>query len=135
MTELTPNTKIRTELEKFSQLVDIATHKQWASLTPGLSPISLALAYQDWLAHLITSPGYRLLRQYDAWQALHRANEKNLELSKRPWQSDESDSDMRFKDQTWAQWPYSLVKIISKQQSNGGVNVHRLTACIRITNM
>lgn len=110
MTELTPNTKTRIELEKFSQLVDTATHKQWASLTPGLSPISLALAYQDWLAHLSSSPGYRLLRQYDAWQALQRAAEKNLDLCKRPWQSDELDTDTRFKDRTWTQWPYSVVK-------------------------
>lgn len=110
MTELTHNVRIRDELEKFSHQVDSAAHKQLASLTPGLSPISLSLAYQDWLAHLISSPGYRLLREYDAWQSLQRVVEKNLELTQRPWHSDELDTDTRFKDLTWTRWPYSILK-------------------------
>lgn len=57
MSELLQNDNTRIELEKFSQLLDSATHKHWATLTSGLSPIALSLAYHDWFSHLSSSPG------------------------------------------------------------------------------
>ena len=44
-------------MQKLAQSIDAATHKQLSAVAHGLSPISLGLAYADWLAHLSASPG------------------------------------------------------------------------------
>lgn len=100
----------RENLEKFAQSMDAATHQQLSALAHGLSPISLGLAYADWLAHLSASPGSQALRFYDAWQSYLRAAEKNIQLTTQPTIADEPDTDARFKDPTWSQWPYNVIK-------------------------
>jgi len=44
-------------MQQLAQSIDAATHKQLSAVAHGLSPISLGLAYADWLAHLSASPG------------------------------------------------------------------------------
>ena len=74
------NSTDRATLEKWAQSFDAAAHKQLSTLAHGLSPISLGLAYADWLAHLSASPGSQSLRMIDAWQSYLRAMEKNVQL-------------------------------------------------------
>jgi len=107
MTELNSNITPRAQLEKFAHQIDEARRKQTAQ---GLPSISLALAYMDWVAHLGASPGYQLLRQYDAWENLSQTLEKNMSLAVNPLQSDLPDSDPRFKHAAWAQWPFHTFK-------------------------
>ena len=100
----------RATLEKWAQSMDAAAHKQLSTLAHGLSPISLGLAYADWLAHLSASPGSQSLRMVDAWQSYLRTIEKNVQLTTQPVTADEPDTDARFKDATWSQWPYNVIK-------------------------
>ena len=100
----------RATMEKVAQSIDAATHKQLSTIAHGLSPISLGLAYADWLAHLSASPGSQGLRFYDAWQSYLRAAEKNVQLTTQPTTADEPDTDARFKDPAWSQWPYNVIK-------------------------
>ena len=104
------NSTDRATLEKWAQSMDAAAHKQLSTLAHGLSPISLGLAYADWLAHLSASPGSQSLRMVDAWQSYLRTIEKNVQLTTQPVTADEPDTDARFKDATWSQWPYNVIK-------------------------
>ena len=82
----------RATLEKWAQSMDAAAHKQLSTVAHGLSPISLGLAYADWLAHLSASPGSQSLRMIDAWQSYLRAMEKNVQLTTQPVTADEPDN-------------------------------------------
>lgn len=104
------NSSSRAGMEEWAQSIDAATHQQLATISHGLSPISLSLAYADWLAHMSASPGSQALRFYDAWQSYLQATEKNIQLTSQPTTVDEIDNDARFKDTTWSLWPYNVIK-------------------------
>lgn len=107
---LDENASGRAGMEAWAQSIDAATHQQLSAISHGLSPISLSLAYADWLAHMSASPGSQALRFYDAWQSYLQAAEKNVQLTSQPAAAAETDNDARFKDTTWSQWPYNVIK-------------------------
>lgn len=68
----------------------------------GLSPVALGLASADWLMHLATSPGKQMTLAQRALQLAQQAAQASLQPS--------GESDARFKDAAWQQWPYNAVK-------------------------
>ena len=86
---------------------DGALHAAVAPLTRGLSPISLLLAYTDWVLHLATQPA----------QSLHLALEAQrsaFEFSANGFAAAEETQaaiaeDLRFSHPGWRQWPYSAM--------------------------
>jgi len=95
------------DLEVQAKKLDQWVHTQLAHLSPGLSPISLSLAFMDWAMHLGQSPGQQMLLMKDF---LEQAN-RNL-LSPAP------ETDARFSDETWSQYPYSAIKTLFKTQAD-----------------
>lgn len=94
-----------------SSNLDRLTHAWLGRITAGLSPASLIAAYQDWLAHLATSPAKQLELLEKAWRKLHRWNLY-------AWSSHLDDcspcidplpQDRRFSDPQWQRWPYNLI--------------------------
>ena len=95
------------DLEAQARQLDQWVHTQLAHLSPGLSPISLSLAFMDWAMHLGQSPGQQMLLMKDF---LENAN-RNL-LSPAP------ETDARFSDETWSQYPFSAIKTLFKTQAD-----------------
>ncbi len=95
------------DLEAQARKLDQWVHTQLAHLSPGLSPISLSLAFMDWAMHLGQSPGQQMLLMKEF---LENAN-RNL-LAAAP------ETDARFSDETWAQYPYHVMKSLFKAQSD-----------------
>jgi len=86
-------------------------HAQIGHATAGVSPAALLLAYTDWLAHLMLSPGKQLGLQHEALRTLAsfalylpRAVD-----SKEPWSVEPDARDHRFADPAWREWPYNVV--------------------------
>ena len=80
--------------------LDHSVRMGMASLTGGLSPVSLGLAVADWAGHLMASPGTfsRLTTQGSlAWgQAMHQA----ITCQSVP------STDPRYADKAWHAWPF-----------------------------
>lgn len=79
--------------------IDGLVHKQISQAFMGLSPISLALAYGDWLSHLAISPG----KQAELAQLAVSLQQKNLS-------PDNACTDSRFNSSSWQQWPFNIYK-------------------------
>ena len=87
----------------------------------GLSPISLTLAYTDWLLHLLSSPGsqarltQQALTQAGEWMtdAVRSAGAPNAEPAPTPLGQAVA-ADARFADPTWQQWPWHGLAAASK---------------------
>lgn len=78
--------------------LDAAVQAQLSKFSMGLSPISLALAYSDWLMHLAVSPG-RQLQLMQQW-----VNAASLDPAAK---STALEADARFADLAWQQWPFN----------------------------
>jgi polyhydroxyalkanoate synthase subunit PhaC len=86
-------------------------YQVWLStLTAGVSPASVGLAYADWLMHLSASPGKMMELWVDA--AEKAFNFKPLPLYFSRWGSQPCISatpkDKRFNDEAWDQFPFNL---------------------------
>jgi len=101
------------EPDKTDFLADRFANAAMSRLTMGLSPVSLALAYTDWAAHLLSAPGKRadLLRKAArktmrlAVHAGHCATQNGqVEPCILPLEQDR-----RFRDPAWQQPPYSMI--------------------------
>lgn len=79
--------------------IDHRLHAAVARLTGGLSPVSLAEAWQDWSLHLATLPGRCL--------ALSRAAGEEAWLALATPPQVETAIDPRFRADAWRQWPFS----------------------------
>lgn len=95
-----------------AELIDEAFHSQLAKTRMGLSPISLALAYADWLMHLAASPGRQMLL------AQHAIALSQQTLT-RPWRQEPGvdadgepahENDARFSDAGWRKWPFNVLR-------------------------
>ena len=93
-----------------AERMDQAAHAMLSRAAGGLSPISLSLAWVDWAMHLAVSPG----RQATLAQQAARLSAAAVpalgatgaagDAPKRP------ESDERFRDPAWEQWPFSVFK-------------------------
>ncbi len=95
-----------------ARLLDEAFRAQLARNSLGLSPISLALAYADWVMHLAASPGRQML-------LAQRAMALSQQALASPWQHKPAadadgksapEQDPRFNDAGWNQWPFNALK-------------------------
>jgi polyhydroxyalkanoate synthase len=87
-----------------AQQLDQAAHALLSRAAMGLSPISLSLAWADWAMHLAVSPGRQSTLARQALQLAGGA------LSTQPPQSPRPESDDRFRDPAWEQWPFNVFK-------------------------
>ena len=71
-------------------------------MTMGLSPIALGLATADWWLHLASSPGKQMKLAQRAVQLAQQAVRSTAQPA--------VESDARFKDAAWQQWPYNVMK-------------------------
>ena len=94
-------------MRQAAQQLDQTLHSLWAKSSMGLSPIAMTLAYMDWAMHLGTSPGQQMLQAQQSWAALQSQLQDAGE-----------ESDARFRDPSWQQWPYKPLKETYKAQSD-----------------
>ncbi len=95
-----------------SEFMDRAARSTLAQLTGGLSPSALALAYTDWLSHLIATPGHQTRLGNKAWHA-------GVDFSKylatclaggQPKPCIEPlPQDHRFSDPAWQSFPFNIL--------------------------
>jgi polyhydroxyalkanoate synthase len=97
-----------------SQLLDRATGAALAQLTGGLSPASLAAAFQDWASHVALSPGRQLRLGAKAardWlRFLDYARQMALAGDDAPVCITPQPQDQRFRDDAWRHWPFNLLQ-------------------------
>jgi polyhydroxyalkanoate synthase len=92
--------------------LDEAFRSQIAKSSLGVLPVSLSLAYADWLMHLAASPGQQLLLVQQArallQESLVRAFSglRVVDAEGNPVK----ELDHRFSDPSWNEWPYNILK-------------------------
>jgi polyhydroxyalkanoate synthase len=115
--QLKTGTKLAAALPGWSDIepptdMDRLLHSTMGSITLGISPASLALAYFDWALHLSESPG--------KWQRLlEKAVRKEMRLSHYAARAcsepacepciEPLPQDRRFRSEAWQQWPFNLI--------------------------
>jgi len=72
----------------------------------GLSPIALGLAATDWALHLASSPGKQMALAQKALELSTQAAQRSLAAGA----AEAAETDARFKDAAWGQWPYTAFK-------------------------
>ncbi|MFT7224188.1 MAG: polyhydroxyalkanoate synthase [Cellvibrionaceae bacterium] len=108
-----PNT-MASVYEDLSCELDRGFHVWLSTVTAGISPVSVSLAYTDWLMHLSLSPG-KIFRLWS--EAAEKAMSfRPLLLNTGQWGGilgETADKkDKRFKDDAWNQFPFSLYQQI-----------------------
>ena len=98
---------------RMAEAMDRALHYLLSRATFGLSPMGLAEAYFDWLAHLALSPGKQLQLRHKAVRktarlAAHLARYACQRESVEPCISP-LPQDRRFDDPAWQQWPFNVM--------------------------
>ena len=90
---------------------DRVLHAWIGRMTGGVAPTALALAYLDWIGHLIVQPG----KQNDlAVNALHRYAHLATFASRCALNAEEDKcgelrgSDARFRSERWGRWPFNV---------------------------
>ncbi|MFT6389730.1 MAG: polyhydroxyalkanoate synthase [Cellvibrionaceae bacterium] len=86
-------------------------YQVWLStLTAGVSPVSLALAYADWLMHLSISPGKMIALWGDALEKSLNFTLSSLyfDQPKTKLSITSTPKDKRFKDDAWDHFPFNL---------------------------
>ncbi|MBE0594217.1 MAG: poly-beta-hydroxybutyrate polymerase N-terminal domain-containing protein, partial [Gemmatimonadales bacterium] len=96
-----------------TEKLDTLAHAAMARMTGSLSPVSGLLAWQDWWAHLATSPGKRLeLAQLALTQAMALMHHLQERLLAPPGDArrliEPPALDRRFRDPAWRNWPFHL---------------------------
>lgn len=95
-----------------SATYDRSIHAAQGRLSNGLSPVTLMLAYFDWLVHLSNSPGKQLELSE---KALHKALRFNVYAAqsalnpRTPPCIEPLPQDTRFNSPTWQRWPFNLL--------------------------
>lgn len=93
--------------------VDRLLHAAMGQMTNGVSPISLALAYVDWTAHLAISPG-RCLQLWEkglqkalrfACYAAAASSDPTCATCIEPLVQDK-----RFRHEAWHRWPFNVIQ-------------------------
>ena len=90
---------------------DRTLHAQFAHLTQGISPASLASAYADWALHLAMSPG----KLSGLWSTAQRQSMRLAsQWAQGPFAADTHcieplPQDRRFEAAAWQRWPFNLV--------------------------
>lgn len=97
-----------------AQALDEHFHAVLTKASMGLSPISLALAYADWVMHLSVSPGRQMV-MVQKLAELPRALGALWQPSLEPDATDKtaavfSEPDARFVDPGWQQWPFNVLR-------------------------
>ncbi|HET9978476.1 MAG TPA: alpha/beta fold hydrolase [Burkholderiaceae bacterium] len=102
--------------ESPTQRLDRLLHAGAASLTRGLSPVSLSLAWADWAWHLALAPG----RQMELGALAARLAQDSLRVAAGAAAEDEpvgaADDDPRFRHEAWAQWPFHAIRHAFRNQ-------------------
>ncbi|TXL65913.1 PHA/PHB synthase family protein [Zeimonas arvi] len=98
-----------------AQHLDQQAHAAIARATGALSPTSALLAYLDWAMHLAASPGKRSeLATLAMDNAMHLARYASQAALRPPGQAphciEPRESDRRFADEAWQQWPFCLMQ-------------------------
>jgi polyhydroxyalkanoate synthase len=92
---------------------DRAFHSMLASLTGGISPIALSLAYIDWAWHLAGAPQRQMVIAQDALQNTNKLLEAalhGLSTGQPPWSLIKPQpQDRRFLEPEWERPPFNLV--------------------------
>jgi len=92
--------------------IDRLLHAQLGKATFGLSPVSLMVAYLDWFAHLMISPGKQAellekIRRKTSGFAVYAARSAfDLET---PPVIEPFPQDRRFRNEAWQRWPFNLI--------------------------
>jgi polyhydroxyalkanoate synthase len=92
-----------------TQRLDRLLHASAATLTRGLSPVSLGLAWADWAWHLALSPG----RQMELAALAVQLGRDTLGAAASGHDGEavgDADDDPRFRDPAWAQWPFHALR-------------------------
>ncbi|MEQ1515916.1 MAG: alpha/beta fold hydrolase [Usitatibacteraceae bacterium] len=90
--------------ESPTQQLDRLVHTAMAPVVGEISPVSLALAWADWAGHLQVSPGKQLeLAMLAAKLAADTLSQQSAANSA----GGIADDDPRFRDESWAAWPFS----------------------------
>jgi polyhydroxyalkanoate synthase len=92
---------------QIAQQMDQTLRSLWVKSNMGLSPIAMTLAYMDWAMHLGTSPGQQMIHAQQTWVDLQSQLKGFGE-----------ETDPRFRDVAWQQWPYNTLKEVYKVQAN-----------------
>ena len=91
--------------------IDRLVHASLASLTLGISPISLAQAWQDWALHLAMSPGKQRQIQTKSIEKAARLQQFLLRCALAPGNATPCitplPQDRRFRHPAWQDFPYS----------------------------
>lgn len=79
--------------------------------THGISPASLAIAFQDWMTHLVLSPGKQRELQDKAARKLHRLLLFSLQAARGDCAPciEPLPQDQRFRHEDWQRLPFSLI--------------------------
>lgn len=98
--------------EDFFVVWNRLAHYALGRFTAGVSPASLMLAYGDWWAHLLTSPGKQAQLAYKTWR---KANRFAAYLPQAAHGSrctpciEPLAYDKRFRDEPWQEWPFNVI--------------------------
>jgi len=95
--------------ESPTEKLDRLVHSSFGSVTGGLSPVSLALAWADWAWHLSLSPGRQMelagLAASHGREWLH-----GMAGGAEAEPAGDADDDPRFRHPDWSQWPFSALR-------------------------
>jgi polyhydroxyalkanoate synthase len=97
---------------QMARTIDRKARANLTRLTMGLSPISIAMDYFDWLAHLAVSPG-KQARMTE--KALRKAVRLGIYTVESLWNPNTPrciqplPQDKRFSHETWQHWPYNVI--------------------------
>ncbi len=97
---------IRERQRQAAQSFDELVQTSMAKAFNGLSPIALSLAYTDWVKNWASSPGRQSLMAQRAMELSLQAMQ-NIAKSQT---ADIPETDARFSDSGWQQWPYNVFK-------------------------
>jgi len=107
-----PKTTDGGEPARAARALDEPLNAALAQFTLGLSPLSLSLAYTDWLQHLMFSPDKQLelyAQGMRNWQALYALSAQSALGLPAPAAVEPSPQDKRFADPAWQNWPFNLL--------------------------
>jgi polyhydroxyalkanoate synthase len=97
---------------EMAKTIDRKARANLARLTMGLSPISIAMDYFDWLSHLAVSPG-KQARMME--KALRKAARLGIYAAESMWNPNTPrcieplPQDKRFSHEAWQRWPYNVI--------------------------
>jgi polyhydroxyalkanoate synthase len=111
----TPWTKAKAPQESATQRLDRLLHTIQSQLSGGLSPVSLSLAWADWVWHLALSPGRQMELIALYGQMLQQScTPQTIPMLERGIY----DEDPRFRHDAWTQWPFCQIRSAFRKAEN-----------------